>query len=450
MEIKELTNLEEALLGTILAYPQETYKLKELSVENFSLNTHKEIFTAISSCYEDRVSFDYKIIWNILNQKDSKISEDKILSLIDNCSSPNSINRYVEILLTQNLRKKAKNIFNDASEKIADPDNETYEVIKEVHSKILELSKSSTKRKNLINVYNLLIESIEEISDFNSGDKSKYPVIPTGFIDLDDTIGGIPYGELTNIFARTGVGKTTFALELALKTSIQGFHNIFYELELKDVHVGRKVLSRLSASPNDTKGVNVSDLFRVNALKEGDMEKLSEVISRFNGDDFPLWITDDPQTSTADIRADIEEMLQKKGRCDMVVVDSASLMRFNKRGNLSRVEELDLIVKDLREIAKESNVAMVNIAQANRQSEQRANKRPNLGDIRESGAFEQESSIVLGLYRDEMYDPDSEYQGLMEILPLKHRFGGGNESVYLRFDGEYGRFLNTSIKNHLK
>lgn len=437
--------IESSLLGSLILNPREAYKIKNL--DNCCNDyTNQVIFSVIKTLYEKGETFDSKIIFSHAKKELESLTYSDILQLIDRASPKTMIDRYVEILYNSYNKRKFQLILEDAKKQLKEGEEDTTEIINTLHSKILDITRSLNNKKESKEATALLVETFNEIVEFNTGKDAKDPVIPTTFKDLDNLIGGLPFGEPTLIGARTGVGKTTFALELALKAVTQGFHTLFIQLELKDTHLGRKIISRLTASPNDTEGVDIKKLFRKNALGDFESQKISSSLENLTIDNFPLWVRDDPSTTTNDIRADIENIIRKSGKMNLLIVDSASLMRLPNRGKYTnRVEELDIIIKELREIAKQYNIALVLVAQINRQTEQRANKRPTLADIRESGAFEQESSIVLGLYRDELYDEDSEYQGLIEIIPLKQRFGASEKSVLLRFDPEYGRFLNSSL-----
>lgn len=441
--------IEKALLGSIILNPSEAYKIKNLHEDCFYDYTNKTIFSTIKNLYTQGKDFDSKIIFSNLKDKSSSISYNDLIELIDNASPKSSIENYVSILHETYNKRKFQKLLEEGAKQLQEK-QDTSTIINDLHSNILEITRSLNNKKDSQEAPNLLMNTLEEIYNFNLGDDSKDPVIPTTFKDLDDLIGGIPIGEPTLVAARTGVGKSTFALELGLKAVKQGFHTLFIQLELKDTHLGRKIISRMSASPNDTEGVDIKRLFRKNALNPEDFKNLSQSVGELTIDNFPLWVRDDASTTTNDIRADIEKIIKKSGKLDFLIVDSASLMRTQTRNrSVSRVEELDLIIKELREIGKQYNIALLLVAQINRQTEQRANKRPTLADIRESGAFEQESSVVLGLYRDELYEEDSEYQGLMEVIPLKQRFGSSEKSVLLRFDPEYGRFLNSSLSTVL-
>lgn len=436
--------IEYSLLGSLILNPKEAYKIKNLNncCNNY---TNHVIFSVIKSLYEKGETFDSKIIFSHAKKELESLNYSDILQLIDRASPKSMIDKYVEILHNSYNKKRFQLILEGTKKKLKE-EEDTTEIINDLHSEILDITRSLNNKKESKEGSLLLKETFDEILEFNTGQDAKDPVIPTTFKDLDDLIGGLPFGEPTLIGARTGVGKTTFALELALKAVTQGFHTLFIQLELKDTHLGRKIISRLTASPNDTEGVDIKKLFRKNALSNYESSKISSSLENLTSKNFPLWVRDDPSTTTNDIRADIENIIRKSGKMNLLIVDSASLMRLPNRSRyINRVEELDIIIKELREIAKQYNIALVLVAQINRQTEQRANKRPTLADIRESGAFEQESSIVLGLYRDELYDEDSEYQGLIEIIPLKQRFGASEKSVLLRFDPEYGRFLNTSL-----
>ncbi len=253
--------------------------------------------------------------------------------------------------------------------------------------------------------------------------------VPSGFHDLDEHLAGLQPSNLVVVGARPSMGKTAFALGIAANAAILGTPVLFFSLEMSHLEIAQRVLcaeARVDASR-----------MRNGRLLEGDWPKISHAIGRLGN--APLHIDDNPNVTVMDIRAKARRMKSREG-LGMVVVDYLQLMT-GRHGAENRQVEISEISRGLKILARELEIPVVALSQLSRSLESRADKRPMLADLRESGAIEQDADVVMFIYRDEVYNQESTDRGAAEIIIAKHR-NGPTGIVQLAFVGNYARFAN--------
>lgn len=259
--------------------------------------------------------------------------------------------------------------------------------------------------------------------------------VPSGFIDLDEITTGFRPGQLILIGARPGMGKTSLALGIAMHAAKEGHHSLFFSLEM----------SRLELMERAMAGEARVDLARLRhgTVVEKDWPRLHEAMGRLA--DLPLHIEDDPTATVGRIRSVCRRYRRKHGRLDLVVVDYLGLMTPQQKGE-NRQNDVAEMSRGLKVLARELDVPVIALSQLSRNLEVRADKRPILSDLRDSGALEQDSDVVLFAYRDEVYKPDSADRGTAEVIVAKHR-NGPTGVVRLAFLDRYTRFANMMRSN---
>ena len=236
---------------------------------------------------------------------------------------------------------------------------------------------------------------------------------PTGYDELDDLLNGLQPNALIVTGARPAMGKTAFALGIAANAAIRSNRPVlFFSLEMSQLELTQRILcmeARLDASKVRNGRMNDRDWVKLNAA----LGRLSEA---------PLWIDDNPNVSIMEIRAKARRLKSKLGDLGLIVVDYLQLM--SGRGKVeNRVLEIAEISRGLKILARELEVPVVALSQLSRALELRSDKRPMLADLRESGSIEQDADVVLFLYRDEVYHPESQDMGTAEVIVAKHRAG---------------------------
>lgn len=309
------------------------------------------------------------------------------------------------------------------------------QILNEFQDEILSLQQNNTSRKRIEKIADLFPSVFAELEQANAGEESVATSLSTGIEDLDKKTGGMPVGALTVVGGRSGMGKSTFALDVAIKTAKEGKSVVYFALEMTSSQMIKKAIANVM-SPN----IPAISLFKTNALSPDDWENVITAESILSEYDF--WLQDKSTMSISQMRTDIQEVCIRngKGKVDLVVVDYLQLIQSDRRyqsGN--RVLEVDAILKDLRVLAKDYNCVVLGTAQINRGVEARADKRPTMSDFRESGGIENEASVMLGLYREEYYDKETTEKGILEVIALKSRFSDTPTSKVL-FDTQYGTF----------
>ncbi len=254
--------------------------------------------------------------------------------------------------------------------------------------------------------------------------------VPTGYVDLDERLYGLQPNALIIVGARPAMGKTSFALGMAAHAAVEArVPTLIFSLEMSCDEITNRLLvseARVDASR-----------MRNGRLSEPDWPKISQAVARLG--DAPLFIDDNPNSTVMEIRAKARRLKARNGGLGLIIVDYLQLMSGASTEN--RQLEVSSISRGLKVLARELEVPVVALSQLSRQLEARADKRPVLADLRESGSLEQDADVVMFLYRDEVYNPDSADRGTAEIILAKHR-NGPTGKVQLAFLDHYTRFAN--------
>ncbi len=282
----------------------------------------------------------------------------------------------------------------------------------------------------------VLAQTVDRIDEaFNNDGPSG---VSTGFSALDDILGGWQRSDMIILAARPSMGKTALVLQFAFNAVVATQKPVlFFSLEMPAEQLGFRFLSLLGR-------LNLKKL-RDGALDDDDWPRLTAAISQsdqHNGNDLLLF-DDTGGLSSMDLRARARRVQQEHGHLGLIVVDYLQLMRGSSKDN--RNEEVSEISRDLKALAKELDTPVIALSQLNRGVENRENKRPKMADLRDSGAIEQDADVILFIYRDEVYNPDSEAKGLAELITAKQR-NGALGTVMLRFQGQYTRFDDVDNK----
>ncbi len=253
--------------------------------------------------------------------------------------------------------------------------------------------------------------------------------VPTGFTELDSLMNGLHAGQMIVIAARPAMGKSTVGLDIARNAALHhGLPSVIFSLEMSRTEITTRLLSAEAS-------IKLQSL-RNGKLGEDDWTKIARVMGRAN--DAPLFIDDSPNMSLAEIRAKCRRLKQQHG-LRLVVVDYLQLMSSGKRVE-SRQQEVSEFSRALKLLAKELEVPVIAISQLNRGPEQRTDKRPQMSDLRESGAIEQDADVVILLHREDAYERESR-PGEADFVVAKHR-NGPTDTVTVVFQGHYSRFVD--------
>ena len=257
----------------------------------------------------------------------------------------------------------------------------------------------------------LVVERIQELHDRDN--PSDITGVPTGYHDLDSKTSGLQPGDLLIIAGRPSMGKTSLALNMAEYVAIEvGLPVAVFSMEMGGTQLAMRMLS--SVGRLDAHRV------RTGRLNDDEWSRLSFALGKMH--EAPLYIDETPALNPIDLRARARRLHRQCGKLGMIVIDYLQLMSVSGQGE-NRATEISEISRSLKSLAKELNVPVVALSQLNRSLEQRPNKRPVMSDLRESGAIEQDADVIMFIYRDEVYNPDTPDKGSAEIIIGKQRNG---------------------------
>ena len=274
--------------------------------------------------------------------------------------------------------------------------------------------------------------AVEEIEAARGRD-GQMTGIPTGFAGLDQLTNGLHGGQMIVVAARPAMGKSTLALDFARAAAIK--HNrptVFFSLEMGRSEIAMRLMSAEGSVPLQS--------MRKGMLDSRDWTTIASTRGRIN--DAPLYIDDSPNMTLVEIRAKCRKLKQRVG-LEMVVIDYLQLMTSGKRVE-SRQQEVSEFSRALKLLAKELQVPVIALSQLNRGPEQRADKKPAISDLRESGSIEQDADMVILLHREAAYEKDSPRAGEADLIVAKHR-NGPTDTVVVAFQGHFSRFTDMAV-----
>jgi len=308
------------------------------------------------------------------------------------------------------------------------PDDVT-DVLDRAESLVFEVA-NRRQTTSLRGIHSTLQDSLAQLEALFERD-GQLTGVPTGFRDLDEVLLGWQPSNLIVVAARPGQGKTAFALGTATHAAVEvGRPVVFFSLEMGYLELTQRILAAEAAVD--------SRLLRTGRIPETDWSRISRAVGRLA--EAPLFIDDNPHLTVMDMRAKCRRLKAQYGDLALVVVDYLQLMSTPKKAENRQVEVSELS-RGLKVLARDLDVPVLALSQLNRSLEYRADKRPMLADLRESGALEQDSDIVAFIYRDDTYHPDSPDKGVAEVIVAKHR-NGPTAKIRLAFLEHLTKFAN--------
>ncbi len=427
------TEAEQAVLGSMLTDQDAVIDAIEvLKPEDFYREDNKYIYEAILNLYNKAEPID------IITVKSELISMGKFevvggfeyLGILpDKVPLVANAERYIKIVEEKALLRQLIKASNELID-LGYAQNEDVEmVMDQAEKKIFDIMQGKNQ-KGFSPIKDILIETFSEIEKLYN---QKEPItgVPTGFADLDYKTAGLHNSDLILVAARPAMGKSAFALNIAANAAINAKVPVaIFNLEMsKSQLVNRMLCSEAMVDSNK---------IRTGKIEEDDWAKLATALGPLS--EAPIYIDDTAGISVAEIRAKCRKLKLEKN-IGLVVIDYLQLIQGSGKRNASREQEISEISRSLKILAKELDIPVIALSQLSRAAEQRADHRPMLSDLRESGAIEQDADIVMFLYRDDYYNPDTEKKNIAEIILAKHR-AGSTGTVELLWMGSYTKFAN--------
>ncbi len=429
---------EQSVLGAILLDSSCIDKVAEIlpRPEYFHLGNHKLIYETLLDMFTQGRTIDFVTLLEEL-KKNSVFNDSNgktyLMELAQIVPSISNVENYARIVRdnydVRTLIITARDIIEDATQGTYDASV----LIDSAEQKIFDIRRGKSMQ-GLQRVNESIIETFDRLDALNSDSQNLYRGIPTGIKDLDDTITGLNRSDLILLAARPGMGKTSFALNIARHVAVKESKKVaFFSLEM----TREQLTSRLLSTEAMVHGVKL----RTGKLEEDEWIRLIEagdILSKTQ-----LYFDDTPGITVPEMKAKLRRLKD----VDLVVIDYLQLMSSAKRID-NRVQEISEITRNLKIMAKEINVPVITLSQLSRASEQRAEHRPMLSDLRDSGSIEQDADIVLFLYRGDYYKNDEAIEedydkNSGECIVAKNRHGE-TRTVSLHWQGEFMRFTGSA------
>lgn len=307
------------------------------------------------------------------------------------------------------------------------------QLLDEAESKVFAIAEEGSRgQKGFLEIQPLLTQVVERIDElYHRDNQSDITGVPTGFVDLDRMTSGMQGGDLIIVAGRPSMGKTAFSLNIGEHVAVeQGLPVAVFSMEMAGTQLAMRMLGSVGRLDQHR--------LRTGRLLDEDWPRLTHAIQKMN--DAQLFIDETPALNPMELRARSRRLARQCGQLGLIVIDYLQLMSGSGSGE-NRATEISEISRSLKGLAKELNCPVIALSQLNRSLEQRPNKRPVMSDLRESGAIEQDADVILFIYRDQVYNPDSPDKGTAEIIIGKQR-NGPIGTVRLTFLGEYTKFDN--------
>ena len=432
---------ERAVLGGLMLETHRFDTVIQVIKENdFDGKDHQIIFQSMSELVEENKPLDPLTVSEKLDNKNSlnKVGgKDYLVELATTTPSAANLEAYAEIIRQRSITRKLMKANSEISELISNPQGQDgASLLDKAESMIFALNDETNQNdQNLQSMRELIpstMDRLHELSNKSGGLIGS----STGYKDLDNKLQGLQNGDLIVVAGRPSMGKTSLAMNVAENVLLDSESNgsvLIFSLEMP----GESLTTRLLSGMTKLNQQNV----RSGMLKDDELRILFQQSEKLKN--LPLWIDDSSILSPMELRAKARRLARtEKNGLSLIVVDYLQLMQLPLSSE-NRVNQISEISRSLKSLAKELNVPVIALSQLNIAVENRPNKRPIMADLRDSGAIEQDADVILFIYRDEVYNEDSEHGNKAEIIIGKQR-NGPIGTVNLTFLKEFTRFENFS------
>ena len=431
---------ERAVLGGLML---ETHRfdtvIQVITETDFQGKDHQIIFESMSELVNENKPLDPLTVSEKLDNSNNLNrvgGKNYLIELATSTPSAANLEAYAEIIRQRSLSRKLMQANSEITDLINNPQGQNgEELLDHAERLIFSLNDETSQNDSSLQSMKELIPSTMDRLHELSNKKGGLIGSSTGFTDLDKKLQGIQNGDLIIVAGRPSMGKTSFAMNIAenvLTNDDTDGAVLIFSLEMPGESLTTRMLSGMSKldQQNVRSGMLRDDQLKI-LLEEGERLK-----------NLPLWIDDSSLLTPMELRAKARRLARSEGGLSLIVVDYLQLMQLPTSAE-NRVNQISEISRALKSLAKELDVPVIALSQLNRAVEQRPNKRPIMADLRDSGAIEQDADVILFIYRDEVYNEDSEQGNKAEIIIGKQR-NGPIGTVHLTFLKEYTRFENFS------
>lgn len=432
---------ERATLGALLIDPDAILKVATfLEPGDFFIHKHGWIYQAqLNLARQDQPADDILLIADQL-RLDNNLEEEALAGiqlylseLIAKTPSSVHVDFYGRIVRRCAILRRLVDAGGEIARLAYQDTEDIDEVVDRAEEIIFGVSASSRKESGLTHIREGL-EGYYDRLEYLRANKSMLVGIPTGLTDLDKCLGGLQRSDMVVVAGRPSMGKTSLALAIALQAARKWQKRVaVFSLEMSD----EQIIQRLIAAETGIDGQRL----RFGDIQEDEWSTFIQATSSLA--DTSIFIDDTPAISAFELRSKARRLAAEHG-LDLLIVDYLQLMRGDAKSE-NRQQEISFISRSIKALARELNIPVLALSQLSRAVESRQDKRPMLSDLRESGSIEQDADVVMFLYRDDVYNPETEFPGMAEIIVGKHRSGPtGTFSVY--FKRHLNQFVGVEVK----
>jgi len=429
---------ECGVLGSIIIDPEAIVQVADfLHSDDFYRDAHRTIYEVILQLYEQREPADFITISDELERR-NKLEEvggaSYITSLINQVPTSGNVEYYGRIVERTSILRRLIHAAGQIAA-IAYEEGDADVALDRAEQLIFNISQRHA-RTDFSLLRDILSEYMNKLDQLHER-RGTIVGVPTGFTDLDRLTGGLQRSDLIILAARPAIGKTSLALSLAHNSTVKYQHSVaIFSLEMSKEQLVQRLLSMDA-------GVDQQRL-RTGWIEDDEWDRIIYAMGTLS--EANIWIDDTPGITTVEMRSKARRLQAEHG-IDLIIVDYLQLMQSvlgSGKRNENRVQEISEVSRNLKALARELNVPVLALAQLSRAVETRQSKVPQLSDLRESGSLEQDADIVMFIYRDDIYNPESERKNIADIIVAKHRNGPVGE-VSLYFQASQTRFRDLEL-----
>jgi replicative DNA helicase len=433
---------EQSIIGGLMLDNQVWDKINtKLCEADFYRTEHRILFRSISALAKKDQPFDVVTLLDALksrNQLDDAGGEAYLFELANNTPSVANVSAYAEIVREKSVQRQLIAVATEIADSAYNPaGREVPELLDLAETKVFAIGEQTGGDGGPENIKSILVRAVEKIDLlYHNGDA--ITGLATGLSDLDEMTSGLQPSDLVIVAGRPSMGKTTLVMNMAEHAAIKsGKPVLVYSMEMPADSLAMRMMSSLGRIDQHK--------IRTGKLDDDDWPRVTSAVHMLS--EAPLFIDDSPALSPGEMRARSRRLAKEHGSLGLIVVDYLQLMKVPGFNAENRTAEISEISRSLKALAKELQVPVIALSQLNRSLEQRADKRPVMSDLRESGAIEQDADLICFIYRDEVYHEDSPDKGTAEIIVAKQR-NGPIGKVRVAFIGKYTRFEDLAFNGY--
>lgn len=433
---------EQSLLGGLMLDNQSWDKVTSKVVEeDFYRFEHRLIFRAIASLAKHNKPFDVVTLTEALKtmqQLDAAGNELYLFELANNTPSVANIGAYADIVRERSILRQLIGVANEIADSAYQTKGQPIaELLDNAETKVFAIAEQTAREGGPEKVETILARTLNRIEYLYQA-KSSLTGLSTGFNELDEKTSGLQAADLIIVAGRPSMGKTTFAMNLAESAALRADKPVLiFTMEMPSDALAMRMISSLGR-------IGLKKL-RNGEVNDHDWTRITSVLNMLS--ERKLFVDETPALSPNELRSRARRVAKEHGQLGLIVIDYLQLMHVPGYRGENRTAEISEISRSLKAIAKELNVPVVALSQLNRSLESRADRRPVMSDLRESGAIEQDADLIIFIYRDKVYNENTPDQNVAEIIIAKHR-NGEIGKIKLHFAGEYTRFDDLALSDY--